>query len=120
MTEEIIKEELSNNYIGALACCKGYMLSKPQYDYGVDLVLSGVSKRTELSGKTRYMKNNQDIDIQMKSTTFDNVTQHDDFITYPFEAKKITTTLSLPTIWIRILPLEFSSCSYYRPNEKNG
>lgn len=104
MTEEIIKEQLSNNFIKALAYCKGYMLTKPELDYGVDLVLSGTSKRTELSGEVRYMKNNQDIEIQMKSTTFARVALHPDFIGYSFEAKNYNDLVIVNNIWKSIVP----------------
>lgn len=87
MTEEIIKEELSNNFISALACCNGYMLSPKKHDYGVDFELGATSIRTEPSGGTRRFMNTERIDIQMKSTTFKNVVVHPDYINYPFEAK---------------------------------
>lgn len=87
MTEEKIKEELSNNYIGALASRAGYILTKPASDYGVDYYLSGTSMRTDKNGKSRMVSNGKPIEIQMKCTTLNTARITTDFVTYPLEAK---------------------------------
>jgi hypothetical protein len=109
MTEEIIKEELSNNYIGALASCAGYMLSKPAHDWGVDFLISGTSVRTEPSGHTRRVSNGKYIEIQLKSTTFARISDYPDYISYPLEAKNYRDLLEktpLPRILVLfVLPI---------------
>lgn len=69
MTENDIKEQLSNNYIKIIAANKGYMLDKPEKDYGVDFMVSKTTTYIQPDGTTRYLKDNKYIDLQLKSTT---------------------------------------------------
>jgi hypothetical protein len=73
MTENDIKEQLSNNYIKIIAANKGYMLDKPEKDYGVDFMVSKTTIYTQPDGTTRYLKNNKYIDLQLKATTENGV-----------------------------------------------
>jgi hypothetical protein len=72
MTENDIKEQLSNNYIKIIAANRGYLLDKPEKDYGVDFMVSRVFPYTN-NGSTRYLKDNKYIDIQLKATTENGV-----------------------------------------------
>ena len=73
MTENDIKEQLSNNYIKILAANKGYMLDKPEKDYGADFMVSRTTTYIH-NGSTRYIKDNKYIDIQLKATTENGIT----------------------------------------------
>ncbi|WP_341834856.1 DUF4365 domain-containing protein [Chitinophaga pollutisoli] len=74
MTETHIKEQLSNNFIRILAANKGFMLDKPELDYGVDFTVSKIHAYNNPNGGTRYLKDNKYIDIQLKATTEASVT----------------------------------------------
>lgn len=87
MTEEEIKEELSNQYIGILASFKGFMLDKPRKDKGIDFELSRVSTFTNLLGHKEVLPDSKAIHIQMKCTTMSRVSFTDKFVSYPLEAR---------------------------------
>ncbi|PID89881.1 MAG: hypothetical protein CSA97_05810 [Bacteroidetes bacterium] len=67
MTEEQIKEELSNCFVRAVAACTGYSLTKPDYDYGVDFILKRIEKRM-VDGSARYYDSGYTVDLQLKAT----------------------------------------------------
>jgi hypothetical protein len=46
MTEEQIKEQLSNRFIGILAANKGFAIDKPDLDLGVDYQLKKTTTYT--------------------------------------------------------------------------
>lgn len=54
MTEDHIKEQLSNNFIGILAANKGYMIDKPELDYGIDFQVSRSTVLKRPNGENRY------------------------------------------------------------------
>lgn len=89
MTEEQIKEELSNNYIGTIASRGGFKLIKPPDTGGVDFSVKYDSTYTLPSGKTRFLQSQDSIDIQLKSTTEGGslIKQFDDHIKYDLEVK---------------------------------
>lgn len=68
MTEAHIKEELSRIFISSLAAFKGYAVSKPDKDYGVDLRIE-VIERYRINGKTRFTQLGQSVDVQLKATS---------------------------------------------------
>lgn len=68
MTEEQVKEAISNNYIAILANRRGFQLTKTPNDYGVDYTVSYTVPRIS-NGKTRYLEAPYKCDLQLKSTT---------------------------------------------------
>ena len=86
MTEEHIKEQLSNRFIGILAANKGFVVDKPEQDYGVDFTLKKTN--TYISrGKPRYIHDGRYIDLQLKATTEGSVIDEALVIKYDLEAK---------------------------------
>ena len=53
MTEEQIKEQLSNRFIGILAANKGFAIDKPDLDLGVDEQLKKITDRND---KVSYLR----------------------------------------------------------------
>ncbi|MDI9356763.1 MAG: hypothetical protein QM536_07070 [Chitinophagaceae bacterium] len=66
MTEEKIKEQLSNRFIGILAAHKGFAIDKPESDAGVDYQLKKEYTYTTPQGQTRHTYDGRYIDIQLK------------------------------------------------------
>lgn len=87
MTNEQIKEELSNRFIGILAANKGFTLDKPERDIGVDYILRKPTTYTTPNGKTRYTYDGRFIDLQLKSTTENSIIDNGQFIKFDLEAK---------------------------------
>ena len=67
MTEEQIKEQLSNRFIGILAANKGFAIDKPELDLGVDYLLKKTTTYTNPQGKTRFTYDSRYIDLQLKA-----------------------------------------------------
>lgn len=89
MSDNAIKEHLSNHFLGIIAANKGYMVDKPSDDYGVDYQVSRLISRSIASGGNRYIKDNKYIDIQLKATTEDGII-HDsenNVVKYDLEVK---------------------------------
>ncbi|QYJ69108.1 DUF4365 domain-containing protein [Flavobacterium litorale] len=87
MTEQLIKEHLSNGFIGILAANKGFMIDKPSVDYGVDYQLKKTTTYTPPSGGTRYIQDSRYIDLQLKATTENSVIYEPNLIKYDLEVK---------------------------------
>ena len=86
MTESQIKEALSRHFFGAIACCGGYVCTKPEADYGVDLFVS--RQLTDVRGDTtRYWETGEQIHIQLKATIERQVIRDADSVRYDLEAK---------------------------------
>jgi hypothetical protein len=115
MTENDIKEQLSNNYIKIIAANKGYMLDKPGNDYGADFMVSRTTTYIH-NGSTRYLKDNKYIDIQLKATTENGITidAASGTIKYTLEVKnfndlvvrKNTNNLTPLVLILYILPVD--------------
>jgi len=87
MTEELIKEQLSNCFINILASNKGFGLTKDDLDYGVDFCLKKYITRIDSNGNKRSNNTGQYIDIQLKSTTERNIEITNDKLVYDLEVK---------------------------------
>jgi len=87
MTEEQIKEALSNNYIGTLASVEGFKLTKATDTGGVDYSVSRDLVVTNAFGEKRYIQAGNYIDIQLKSTTTKRIIESVDTIQFDLEAK---------------------------------
>lgn len=87
MTEEQIKEQLSNRFIGILAANKGFVIDKPELDLGVDYQLKKTTSYTTPLGKTRYTYDSRYIDLQLKATTENLIVDESHSIKYDLEVK---------------------------------
>jgi hypothetical protein len=87
MTEEQIKEQLSNRFIGILAANKGFAIDKPDLDLGVDYQLKKTTSYLTPLGKTRYTYDSRYIDLQLKSTTENSIVNEAYSIKYDLEVK---------------------------------
>jgi len=87
MTENQIKEKLSNNFVGILAANKGYMIDKPADDFGCDFILSRNMTYPLANGDLRYIRDSRYIGVQMKATTENGVTESDTHLKYDLEVK---------------------------------
>jgi hypothetical protein len=87
MNIELIKEHLSNKYIGVLAANKGFVIEKGDVDLGVDYQLRRPFSRPKLGGGKRYTYDGKYIDIQLKATTEHNIFDEPNQIKYDLEVK---------------------------------
>jgi hypothetical protein len=127
MTENIIKEKLSNHFIGIVASNKAYMLDKPAEDYGEDFMLS----RTILykhpgTNKLRYTKDSRYIGLQLKCTTNNGVVEDENFLHYALEVKnyndlvlRLSNTHAPMVLILFILPVEKADWIYVDSNQLN-
>lgn len=87
MTEEQIKEQLSNRFIGILAANKGFAIDKPEIDLGIDYTLKKSYQYTKPDGTLRWNFDSRYIDIQLKSTTEKSIVYETHSIKFDLEAK---------------------------------
>lgn len=87
MTEEQIKELLSNTFIGILAANRGFALDKPSIDLGIDYTLKKSYHYFRPDGSIRWNFDSRYIDIQLKSTTENSIVYGENSIKYDLEAK---------------------------------
>lgn len=86
MTEEKIKEYLSNNYVASIAGKSGFYLQKLDQDNGVDFMVRYEDVRIE-KGKYRYITSPNFCDIQLKSTTIKGIRENEEYIFYDLQIK---------------------------------
>lgn len=88
---EIIKEYLSNNFVGIIAGRNGYYLTKPERDTGVDFLVHYNQKDIISIGKSKtkveYTLSSNTLHLQLKSTTEKNVKVKSGKIVYKLNAK---------------------------------
>lgn len=72
MTKAHIKERLSTDFVSILAHSQGFTIKQPELDYGVDLKIGAVTHYL-INGEKRYFQSSKIIDVQLKSTTTENV-----------------------------------------------
>lgn len=87
MTEEQIKEQLSNKFIGILAANKGFSIVKPEFDTGIDYQLQKFITYIKPNGKTRHTSDGRYIDLQLKATTENSIVDEAHSIKYDLEVK---------------------------------
>ena len=87
MTEDQVKESLSNNYVATLANRRGFKLIKGSIDTGVDFTIKYDLKRKLPNGKNAFIESPNSCDIQLKATTINSVTINRASITYDLRAK---------------------------------
>lgn len=87
MTAEDIKEELSARCIEALANRLGYCTECAKKDYGIDLRIIEIIKRTEPSGQAVYFPSTREIKVQLKATTEKQIRKAGSSIAYDLRVK---------------------------------
>jgi hypothetical protein len=69
MTEAKIKEQVGVQFLGMLAALKGYLVTQPNVDEGVDTLLQAPDPYFRKSRKIRHLWGGLCIAVQMKTTT---------------------------------------------------
>jgi hypothetical protein len=87
MTDEQIKEQLSNRYVGILAVNRGFTITKPDIDEGVDYIVQRSYRYNSQNGSNRHVSDGKFIEIQLKATTEDQIVDEADQIKYDLEVK---------------------------------
>jgi hypothetical protein len=87
MTEDQKKEAISREFLRILAHSHGFKVIEPGQDHGVDMIVYPVMKRTEPSGKTRFLDSPFKLDFQLKSTTATGIVDAGDDIKFDLEVK---------------------------------
>lgn len=105
MTEEQIKEQLSNRFIGILAANRGFIIDKPEFDIGVDYQLKKTTTYATPLGKTRYICDSRYIDLQLKATTENSIVDEPHLIKYDLEVKSFNDLVERQTNGIAPLVL---------------
>ncbi len=62
-------ENVSRSFVSLIAARAGYVASKPENDFGVDLTIDEVDSYPDPNGATRYVSTGKAIDIQLKATS---------------------------------------------------
>jgi len=123
MTIEDIKEDLSTRCIEALANRLGYSTESRRKDYGVDLKIVEILKRTEPSGKISYYESNREIKAQLKATTEKQIRNGNGMIKYDLRVKNYNDiALSVhhhrPTyLFLIVMPDDEAKWLEYTPDE---
>jgi len=86
MTEEQVKEQLSQHFIGAIASYQNVKVVKPYDDNGVDILLKKV-KKIRFQSKIRHIDSGDIIAIQLKATTHNSVQQTSEIIKFDLPIK---------------------------------
>lgn len=87
MTEEQIKEALSNNYIAVLANRNGFKLEKNFIDTGVDFTVRYDVRRQMPNGTFVESQSPLSCDLQLKATTTDSIEVKNGKIIYDLRIK---------------------------------
>ncbi len=88
MTEDDIKEALSDAFISLIAYAGDFGISKHQKDYGVDISLvKYIRYKKPVGDGYSYMPDPKQIEIQLKSTTEKQIIRDPTHLTYQLRAK---------------------------------
>lgn len=87
MTEDEIKEALSNNYVACIANKLGYKLVQIPKEKGVDFKVMYSIKRTLPNGRIRMNESPYSCDLQLKATTIKSISIIKNKVKYNLEAK---------------------------------
>lgn len=86
MTEEQIKEKLSNAFVSVLANYNGYKLQVPDDTGGVDFSVT-YDKVLNTNGKKRHIQSGQYIELQLKATQESSIIFEEDCLKFDLESK---------------------------------
>ena len=87
MNEAFVKEWLSRHFLGMLASRGGYAVQGIESDFGADLLVRQVSAVPRQNGKKRLLMTGEALDVQLKCTTWSQLTQRPDGVAFDLEAK---------------------------------
>jgi hypothetical protein len=87
VTEDLIKEYLSNQYVGIIAGQGGYFLDKPSHDSGIDFTVRYNLKYDRPDGTFEYLTAPHFCDLQIKATTTNSIKLTNNHIIYDLRAK---------------------------------
>jgi hypothetical protein len=87
MTENQIKEAISNAFIRLILAHDGFKIYIPEVDHGVDLTVGPVDVTTLLNKDVTVDDSDRRLDIQLKSTTQSGVTFKNKFVEYRLRNK---------------------------------
>lgn len=87
MTEEKIKEQLSNRFNGILNANKGFVVAIPELDLGIDYQYKRPTTYTTLQCKTRYTYVIRYIDLQLKATSAKSIIDEPHILNFGLEVK---------------------------------
>lgn len=86
MTEEQIKEKLSQHFVEVLASRRGFKCTRPDSDHGVDLTITRATT-IERNGHRRFLDSGRYIELQLKSTCESQIARISGGLRYKLEAK---------------------------------
>jgi len=86
MTEEQIKEKISNAFVRVIANNSGYKLTVPDDTGGVDFMVTYDTIMIR-AGKQRHIQSGNIIELQMKATENHSVVFEEDHLKFDLEAK---------------------------------
>lgn len=85
MTEAKIKEQVGVQFLGMLAALKGYLVTQPNVDEGVDALLQAPDPYFRKSRKIRHLWGGFCIAVQMKTTTRKQVVVENGILKYDLD-----------------------------------
>ncbi|WP_426584867.1 DUF4365 domain-containing protein [Mucilaginibacter sp. R-33] len=91
MTEEQIKEAISEAFVRLILAHDGFKIYKAEVDHGVDLTVGPVEKIQLSNGKFMFQDSDRRLDIQLKSTTEKYAIESGKFIEYKLRYKNYQT-----------------------------
>ncbi|PAW94411.1 hypothetical protein CKK33_13295 [Mucilaginibacter sp. MD40] len=91
MTDNEVKEALSEGFIRIILAQNKFKVYDPKYDHGVDLSVGPVDKIELADGKIMYEDSDRRLDIQLKCTTVQRAEENGDFIEYYLRNKNYFT-----------------------------
>ena len=138
MTEQQIKEKLSESYLELLINKGGFKKGELKQDHGVDLLITRAQRIVRSNGDVSYRDTLEFIGVQLKCTCQSSIEVDGEYIKYDLEAKNYNDLIdslhsnsSVPLLLVlMVLPDEVESwvevreheialtkCAYwYRPN----
>lgn len=140
MTDNEIKECLSEGFIRIILAQSKFKVYDPKYDHGVDLSVCPVEKIELPNGDIMYQDSDRRMDIQLKCTTTKYAKEKDNFIHYNLRNKNFLTLKSKvnsqlvkmilvllvlpedPNTWIKVVNDEMlfkKQCFWYIPEDSN-
>ncbi len=106
LTEEHIKEAISQKFIELIASNNGYGTDKPAQDYGTDLSISEKDFRLVNEKKILY-DTGRELKIQLKSTTEKSITIEEGLIKYDLDVKAYNDLITRKTAKTPLILLLF-------------
>lgn len=87
MTEQQIKEKLSESYLELLMNRGGFKKGELKSDHGVDLLVTRTQRIVGVNGDVSYRDTLEFLGVQLKCTCLSSVEDHGTYIKYDLEVK---------------------------------